>query len=259
MQSASRIRKVIVIVVAIAALLLLAFFVGNSKQENSNSNFGETGYIVDREPERFNEGIYLEYEKPGAPALSVPLVFDERSICTFGGQDIQCIALNVTIDTATQGKRAFVTGVRDNDTVLVHTLEIVPLVPESFGLIRSVTQNGVNALVEIDSVEFLSGDAAVAAVMEDFNCARENVSDCAPSMNNDFYIRNSETSTVTYNLTPQTQIKIFKDPGSPVLTETDLATFIQKSKDVNSLITSSPVMFRLDGATITLLEQQYTP
>ena len=47
-------------------------------------NFDETGHFVKDNP-GLKPGVwYLVYEKPGAPALIAELVFDDKSICTWG-------------------------------------------------------------------------------------------------------------------------------------------------------------------------------
>src|SRR3989344_1654041 len=83
---------------------------------------------------------------------------------------------------------------------------------ERFGLIRAVEQNNAGAVITIDEIEFLSGEAAVRAVMEDFNCPQNKVAECAPSMNNDFYLRNTDKTTRNYNITSSSAIKIFHNP-----------------------------------------------
>ncbi|MBS3902833.1 MAG: hypothetical protein KGZ30_00440 [Anaplasmataceae bacterium] len=91
----------------------------------SGVNFSKLGYVSDREPENFNEGLYFVYEEPGAPALSVKLVFDEKSYCTFGEQSILCMALSVTIDTATEGRRMSLEGTKEGEMVYVRNLKTI--------------------------------------------------------------------------------------------------------------------------------------
>lgn len=55
-------------------------------------NFSEAGNILnwDPETESYTEDWTLLYEKPGAPALSVKLVFNENSVCVLGKGEWPC-------------------------------------------------------------------------------------------------------------------------------------------------------------------------
>jgi len=222
-------------------------------------NFRETGYVKDGDPNNFGGGLVLVYEKPGAPALSVELILNEKSYCTFGEQGILCMALSVTIETALEGRRVLVEGVRDGDQVFVRNLEIIEEAEKRFGLIQSVRENSQNVLVEMDEVEFLSGEEAIEAGIDDTECERENIYDCIPSMNNDFYIRNVETSTEVYILNDNSEIVLFENPGSPELENVTLKEFLEQSQDEDRFITAYPYIYFLDGATIVKLEEQYVP
>ena len=222
-------------------------------------NFRETGYVKDNDPNNFGGGLVLVYEKPGAPALVVDLVLNEKSYCTFGEQSILCMALSVTIETALEGRRVLVEGAREGDQVFVRNLEIIEEAKKRFGLIQSVRENNQNVLVEMDEVEFLSGEEAIEAGIEDTECDRENIYDCIPSMNNDFYIRNVETSTEVYILTDNSEIVLFQSPGSPELEGVTLEEFIRQSKDEGRFVMAYPYAYFLDGATIVKLEEQYVP
>jgi hypothetical protein len=231
----------------------------NTQATTTAATFSELGYITQRAPSYINETLVFTYEEPGAPALTVKLVFNEQSHCQFEEQGIQCMALSNPLINIVKDKRVFVEGTKDGDTVTVQTLALDLEANRTFGYIKKVVKNGVNALVTIDEIEFLSGDEAVQAVMKDFACEKSKVEECVPSMNNDFYIRNMSTSTEVYNLTADTKIRVFKNPGSPELEDVSLTSFIARSKDKYSLILISPFTFVAEDATITHLEQQYTP
>lgn len=220
------------------------------------ANFQETGYIENRTNQQEN-GFFLLYEKPGAPALSVTLIFDNNSVCDI---DLTSSCMEAVAENRLPpGLRVRVTGTLENGAVRVLTITAITN-QEQFGIIRSVTPNNQNVLVEVDSVQFLSGEKAIEAVMTDFDCPRDKVYECVPSMNNDFYIRNTDSRTETYILTEDTNIRLFANPGSPVLETVSLSYFVEKAKDKNSLIISaSPFSIKRDGVTLTELTQAYTP
>lgn len=249
----------ILVILAGAALYWSKARPGNSGIGPENINFSKTGYISDREPEKFNTGLSIVYEEPGAPGLSVVLRLDENSICNLSDRDILCMALSVTWEDVFVGKRATVEGVENGGEVLVKKI-IIETEPRSrFGFLRSVKENNQNVLIEIDEVEFLSGEEAISAGIEDTGCGRENISDCIPSMNNDFYIRNKDVGTEVYIADPDTKIRIFKNPGSPVLEEAALDRLVSQFKEPQSFLTAYPFKFTLDGAMIIELEEQYIP
>jgi hypothetical protein len=84
-------------------------------QQALEINFTETGNILnwDSQTESYTEDWTLLYEKPGNPAISVKLVFDENSLCD--GEVCDTSKLN-------NGDRAKVEGNRSGDEVTVINL-----------------------------------------------------------------------------------------------------------------------------------------
>ena len=58
--------------------------------------------------------------------------------------------------------------------------------------IKSVFSKNGNNYIVADPVSYLGGEAAIQAAMKDTGCARDHITDgnCAPSLNNGFYIQN---------------------------------------------------------------------
>ena len=86
----AKITGVFAVFVAIFATLL--FLVGSTRPTNMsvNINFDETGHFVKDNP-GLKPGVwYLVYEKPGAPALTAELMFNDKSICIWGGKSGPC-------------------------------------------------------------------------------------------------------------------------------------------------------------------------
>lgn len=252
-------KKIYLITILLVIAAGIAVSLGNMKNSESGPSFSARGYVTDRDPAKVNQELYLVYDEPGAPAQDRKLAFDEESVCRAGGAEEPCIAINVTIARAYGGKRVFVEGIDRGGEVLVRNLALDIDSERRFGFIRSVEKNGNNFLVTIDPVEFLSGEAAIEAGIEDTDCGREDIAECIPSLNNDFYIRNISTSTEAYNLLSEADIAIFDDPGSPVLVPATAEEFAREFQDPGSYMGSYPWRYILDGATIVLLEEQYTP
>jgi hypothetical protein len=51
---------------------------------NTDTNFDEMGHFVKDNPGLKPNVWYLVYEKPGAPAMTIELVFDSGSVCIWG-------------------------------------------------------------------------------------------------------------------------------------------------------------------------------
>jgi len=223
------------------------------EEKSSEINFTTRGYFS-------GDGSSFIYEEPGAPALSATFVFDDASMCRFSEETVPCWTLGASLGEMVKGKRLFVEGVREESEVLVRNIALDIEAERKFGIIRSVKENNKNVLIEIDEVEFLSGEEAVVAGMGDTGCVREKIMDCIPSMNNGFYIRNTDTGTETYIADENTFIATFKNPGAPDLERVSLESFFRKSEDPQSFIVGGyHFMFLSEGMTLSKLEEQYTP
>ncbi|GEM_PF-4713323 len=242
--------------IAILILVGVVLIVLGGRDNPSDNNysqdlFSQRGYVSQQE-----ETLSLVYEKPGAPGLFKKLVFDKESICMISGEALLCESEQVDKEEFV-GKEVFVEGIEDQDSVIVRTIAPQKESGRIFGFVNEVVENSQNVLVHINIVEFLSGDEALEKALGDTDCTVETITDCVPSMNNNFYIRDVEQENEVYILTQESSIRVFQSPGSPVLKEVSLEGFLEASKD-NSF-TSYPIMIIPDGATILELEQQYLP
>lgn len=86
-------------------------------------NFFEAGNILnwDPETESYTEDWTLLYEKPGAPALSVKLIFDGNSVCVLGKGEWPCDQVELN-----NGDRVELQGNRVGDEVTVIRLRKFP-------------------------------------------------------------------------------------------------------------------------------------
>lgn len=127
-------------------------------------NFSRMGVITMNNPGQKEDVPYLIYEEPGAPALSVELVFTETSMCeTSVGERSACNAEGMTTDVFV-GERVRIEGVETNGTVSV--LELVSMGD------GSVVSNEGSFEVSIGSTWTLSDETTVTPreVVEDSRC-----------------------------------------------------------------------------------------
>lgn len=124
------------------------------------------------------------------------------------------------------------------------------------GYIRTVNGDKLG----IDEVQFLSGAEAKRLGALDVGCPEASIENCIPSLNNDFYIRNLNTSTVGYRLSSNASITILSNPGSPMQASTTAAAFLVNYPiQTTSLRYSQPFHFKAEGNLIIEMEEQYTP
>ena len=118
---------------------------------------------------------------------------------------------------------------------------------------------GSQQIIDIDDIEFLSGEKAIQKGTEDTGCTREQISDCIPSMNNDFYIRNIDKSTKSYEVTSTAVIHVMENSGSPDLSTTTFTTFIAEYPNKEKHFGDQPFSFEVKDNVISKITEQYTP
>jgi len=222
-------------------------------------DFSFVGYLPNPSDGSIMDGATFVYETPGAPAQTVPLIFDGKSICTFNQQSSPCALLSASAKALIGEKRAFIEGIRTDKGVLVRNIALDKEENRMFGYIRSLRDNNANMLIDVDEVEFLFGEEALEASVQDTGCPPDTIEDCAPSMSNNFYISNPSEEIQTLLLLPETKIRIFKNVGAPDLEEVDLGEFAQRYAPQKELMHLYPFAIVLDGASVVSLEEQYLP
>lgn len=229
----------------------------DSTQDHAVVNFEKSGVITESLAVN-NSAFKFVYDLPGSPAATVELSITNDTDCKFGEVTVKCATISSPLIDRLQGVRVHVSGERQGEIVSVGTLTVTPA-EDTYGIVRTAEKNGVNALVTIDTVRFLSGEDAIQAVMKDTGCERSKVDECVPSMNNDFYIQKTAENGVIYNMTPGTVITLFKNPGSPELETVSLDQFLERARRKESFIIGGLVKVRAENATITEFSQVYTP
>jgi hypothetical protein len=127
------------------------------------------------------------------------------------------------------------------------------------GFIRDISTRGGFVVFSIDEAEMLSGEEAVLAGIMDTECSRENIYDCIPSMNNDYYIRNLELSETSYKVSKDVSVNALASAGSPVLIEYSIDELIVNYDDPSYYLKDFLFHFVRKNGYITSIEQQYTP
>lgn len=124
----------------------------------------------------------------------------------------------------------------------------------------SVSQNGLSAVVEVDKIEMFNGEEATAAAMKDTGCSKEKVVECAPSLNNAFYIRNTSTSTEKYTVTLSTEVYLISSEDTSYVEKVSLSQLKEKytARDLTGL-RSAPFWITVKNGKILRVEQQYLP
>jgi hypothetical protein len=70
------------------------------------------------------DALYLIYEEPGKPALSVILNFDEKSLCGDQNHKTVCMALSVSDYGMSNGRPITVMGIKSGKYVTVRELDL---------------------------------------------------------------------------------------------------------------------------------------
>lgn len=124
----------------------------------------------------------------------------------------------------------------------------------------SVSQSGLSAVVEADEIEMFNGDQATEAAMKDTGCSKEKVIGCAPTLNNNFYIRNSATTTKKYTVTLSTEVYLISSTDTSKLEKVSLLQLKERYEAGGlSGLRSSPFWITLQGTKIVKVEEQYIP
>ncbi len=125
---------------------------------------------------------------------------------------------------------------------------------------RGLKQDGFAALVTVDPIEMFEGDAAIEVAIQDTKCGTLKPSDCAPSLNNGFYIRNLSKVLQTVTLGMSTDVYLLSQADSSKLEKIGLLD-LKKKFDAGLLgdLTLSPFWITVKNGKVSKVEQQYIP
>ena len=111
--------KVIIIIVGLGLLALILWLIQDNRKPNLPELITQRGFLVRNNPGMPENVWHLEYEEPGAPAKTIPLAFDENSVCVEGTTVAACDK-----DSLENGQGAQVEGYLQSDELYVATLYV---------------------------------------------------------------------------------------------------------------------------------------
>jgi hypothetical protein len=130
---------------------------------------------------------------------------------------------------------------------------------EQFGYIRSVSAAGPAATLAFDEAEFLTGDEAQRAAVED------GALPPGEPVSNDYYIRNPDKSTRTLPIATDAEITARRCPlcrnGQPGNVEDFLGSFMRKGRTYADPYRGAESLYWLtiEDGTVVAIDEQYVP
>lgn len=131
------------------------------------------------------------------------------------------------------------------------------------GYIDSVYQRNGKRYLKVDYVQFLTGEEAVQAAVEDTGCVRDQVysGDCSPSLNNDYYIRNQNDKIRTLEIAKDAVIENLSSDGVTPTT-IDFQQFEQifaGGDESSQWLREAPYNIEIKNGLVVNISQQYIP
>ncbi|OGH67069.1 MAG: hypothetical protein A3B90_00575 [Candidatus Magasanikbacteria bacterium RIFCSPHIGHO2_02_FULL_41_13] len=125
---------------------------------------------------------------------------------------------------------------------------------------RGVKQDGLSAIVTLDPITMFSGDEATAAAMQDTKCSKAKVITCAPSLNNNFYIRNLSNETQNLTVTLSTDVYLESASDTTELKKVGILE-LKKISETWPLerLSITPFWVTARDEKVSKIEQQYIP
>jgi hypothetical protein len=130
---------------------------------------------------------------------------------------------------------------------------------EQFGYIRSVSRAGPAATLAFDEAEFLTGDEAQRAAVED------GALPPGEPVSNDYYIRNPDKSTRTLLIATDAEITARRCPlcrnGRPGNVDDFLGSFMKKGQTYADPYRGAESLYWLtiEDGTVVAIDEQYVP
>lgn len=124
--------------------------------------------------------------------------------------------------------------------------------------IKNSSQKQDKYYLDLDYAQMYGGDEAVTVALNETGCSREKISDgnCAPSLNNGFYISNPDRATTTLLLPPTVKIMIEDKGAQQKSISTENFIKLWKEKQITE---KTPFIVSQENGVITKLAEQYLP
>jgi hypothetical protein len=240
-------------------------FEAMSRDEESDTRDGSeqiTGVLLFGNP-GMPEGVWqVLRDMPGAPAVMTTLEFlgEAGEGCVADASGILCDGLRYV-----HGESVTVFGENGEGIFFVNRIlrNKGRVSPSHFvGFLRDVRQSDEGEiLLSIDPVEWLTGEEARELAAFDTGCPSETIEDCVPSMNNNFYIRNTDQMALDYVLDPGANISLLVSAGSPDLASSSAMLMPERFRTREMMMHLFVYHFERSGQSglITHILQQYMP
>jgi lysine/ornithine N-monooxygenase len=138
------------------------------------------------------------------------------------------------------------------------TTEAVGETGRSHGYIRRFYQQNGQYYVDVDYVQFLSGEAAVAAARRKGDAAVDVVNgDTVYSVFNDYYVLNDNPQVRTLRLAPTATFTLWRTGENGL--ERVPATPAKLQADVPKVLTLSPFIIETENGMVVKADEQYVP
>ncbi|MBC6698302.1 hypothetical protein [Hymenobacter sp. BT190] len=138
------------------------------------------------------------------------------------------------------------------------TTEAAGATGRNHGYIRRFYQQGGQYYVDVDYVQFLSGEAAVAAARRKGDAAVDIVNgDTVYSIFNDYYIINDNPRLRTLRLDPQATFTLWRSGENGL--ERYPATAAKLQANVPKTLTLSPFIIETRQGVVVKADEQYVP
>lgn len=83
-------------------------------------------------------------------------------------------------------------------------------IEKQIGYIKSVYDKNGKRYLDIDYIQWFSGEDAIQEAIKDTSCSREKIYDCVASLNNGFYIKNQNPQIRIFEISSVVQIRAFQ-------------------------------------------------
>lgn len=126
---------------------------------------------------------------------------------------------------------------------------------KAIGYIQAVYEKSGKKYLDIDYIQWLTGEAAITAAMEDKGCKRE---ECIP---NGYYIRNRNIQIRTFEISEKATILSLEGDltkGKVITPKQFLAQFADESEQ-NQWLKKAPYNIEVASGVVTKISQQYQP
>lgn len=127
--------------------------------------------------------------------------------------------------------------------------------------IKKIAEKTGSYTVDIDAALIFSGEDAIEIASKETGCSKQQLmdGDCAPSLNNDFYISNPDKTTQTLSISSNVKVSLLQDTDHGMdLKETTFENF-KNMFAADGFTKDTPYTLVIHRGIISDMEQYYLP